>query len=100
MAKIYLVRHQAAGLVHEFPFSQPPSEPQVDAVKAFCLQSHGFGHPKTPDEPYWVRVEERDLLGSLDLPVAPERTSGLSVNSAAAGEFSVSGSGTVTNPQV
>lgn len=96
MAKVYLVRHQAAGLVHEFPFGQAPSKEQVDAVKAFCLRAHGPSHPKTPDESYWVRVEERDLLGPGDMPVLPEPPSlSTSANLAAAGDFSVTGEGTV-----
>jgi hypothetical protein len=93
--KIYLVQHQANGVVHEFPFSSPPSEAQLEAVWTFCFQSHGASHSKTPGEPYWQIVKEVEVLGPNDIPVIPAR--GLSVvSTAAAGEFGVSGVGTVT----
>lgn len=95
MSKVYFVRHQAAGILFELPFAQSPTDEQLAACAARCFRVHGFGHPKTPTEPYWVRVEEFDVLGPDAIPSVPEIT--LSVASAAgATEFSVSGAGEVT----
>jgi hypothetical protein len=103
MAKIYFVRHQAHGVVHEFPFTEPPTQNQVAAVAKFCFQSHGFGHPKTPDQPYWTKVIERDVLGADEMPDVPERVLGpageAGVAVAEAGKVVVSGAGTVTGKQ-
>ena len=96
MAKIYLVQHQAHGVVHEFPFSESPSEAQLEKVWSYCFQIHGASHPKTPDEPYWQIVKEIDVLGSDELPAVEPRGLSLSSSVAAAGDFVVSGTGTVT----
>lgn len=68
MAKIYYVRHQAHGVVHEFPFAEQPTQEQVALVAKHCFALHGFGHPKTPDVPYFTRIEEAELLGASDMP--------------------------------
>jgi hypothetical protein len=68
MAKLYFVRHQAHGVVTEFPFSEHPSQNQVAAVAKHCFGIHGFGHKKTPTEPYWTRVVEVEMLGPGDMP--------------------------------
>jgi hypothetical protein len=98
MAKIYFVRHQAHGIVHEYPFASHPTADQVEAVRKFCFNVHGFGHPKTPKEPYWTRVVERDVLGD-EVPAVPERKLGVAgksgVAEADAPEFAVSGTGVV-----
>jgi len=100
MSKVYLLRHQAHGYVTEFPFANPPSEEQTEAVRRFCFQLHGFGHPKTPTEPYYLKLVELDCLGPNDVPEVPERALSLSkenvANSAAP---TASGVGTVTNPK-
>jgi hypothetical protein len=100
MAKIYFVRHQAHGIVHEFPFAEAPTQNQVEVVARFCFQSHGFGHAKTPDQPYWTRVVEVDVLGPGELPAVPERVLAPAgeqgVARVAAGGAVISGSGTIT----
>jgi hypothetical protein len=95
MAKIYLVRHQANGFVHEFPFAQEPSAEQLDAIKKLCFQRCGAEHPKS-QEPYWVRVEERAVLGPKDIPDVPDRALSTVSSAAGMGEFTVAGAGTVT----
>jgi hypothetical protein len=72
MAKLYFVRHQAHGIVHEFPFTEHPSQNQVALVAKHCFGLHGFGHKKTPTEPYWTRVVEVEALGPNDMPVVKE----------------------------
>lgn len=105
MASIYIVRHQANGFVHEFPFSSPPTDEQKAAIGRLCFQRHGFGHVKTPSEPYWLKVVEVPLLGPSDVPDVPERD--LSTVPVAPGEAraelptrTVSGSGHVTEGKV
>lgn len=72
MNKIYYVRHQAHGVVHEFPFRASPTQNQIEAVRKYCFNIHGFGHMKTPGEPYWVKVVEVPLLGD-EVPEVPDR---------------------------
>ena len=103
MAKIYFLRHQAAGLISKYPFSDVPTDVQIDAVKRECFQLLGPSHPKT-GEPYWLKVVEQDVLGPGDVPDVPERAlSSVSPGVRATGggdpeEFTVQGVGTVTNP--
>jgi hypothetical protein len=100
MAKIYLVRHQAQNVVHQFPFAQPPTPEQLAAVSRFCFQSWGRSHEKTPDEPYWVKVIEVDLLGPNDVPDVPDRALSLSKeNIADPDKFVVAARGHVENPK-
>jgi hypothetical protein len=99
MDKIYFVRHQAHGIVHEFPFAKHPTQAQVAAVNKWCFQLHGFGHAKTPGEPYWTKVVERDVLAD-EVPVVADRvlTEAGKANEAAtkAGEFGIAGVGQVS----
>jgi hypothetical protein len=99
MAKIYFARHQAHGVVFKFPFSAPPTEAQQAKVWSYCFGIHGASHSKTPDEPYWLIVEEYDVLGPDDSPEFEAPGLKLTSNSAVAGEFSASGAGTVTPPE-
>lgn len=100
MAKIYFVRHQAHGIVADFPFSEHPSKEQVAAVAKWCFNIHGFGHAKTPDQPYWTRVVDFDLLGASDIPKVEERVLGVAGEPGAArsssSTFVASGTGHVT----
>lgn len=94
MASVFYVRHQAAGVVHEYPFANSPSEAQIAAVGTLCFQRWGANHPKS-NEAYWLRVVEVPLLGARDVPEVPDRA--LSVASAAGvGEFVVDAKGEVT----
>ncbi len=54
-AKMFYVRHQAAGIAFDHPFSSPPSQAEVAEVLAACEAKHGTKHPKT-GEPYWAKV--------------------------------------------
>lgn len=94
MKKIYFVRHQAGGVVHEFPFAQYPTDQQIAAVESICFDRHGFSHKKTPDQPYWTRVDEVSLFED-EIPEV--KKAGLSIaNVANAAEFSASGIGHVS----
>jgi hypothetical protein len=100
MAKIYFVRHQAHGVVYEYPFAEHPTQEQVAAVNRFCFNHHGFCHSKTPGEPYWTKVEEVDVVAPNGVPDVPERKLGPvgepGKGKAAAGEFGITGVGTIT----
>ena len=63
--KIYFLRHQAAGIVHKYPFSSPPTNEQRAAVERECFQQHGASHPKT-GESYWMTVVDVDLVGASE----------------------------------
>lgn len=93
MSKIYYVRHQAGGLLWEFPFAQPPTDSQKAALEALCRNLHGSVHPKT-EKPYWLTVAEVDLLDSAALPDVGG--AGPSESSASAPQFSAQGVGYVT----
>lgn len=99
MRKIYVIRHQALGFVHEFPFANFPTEKQVDAVMRVCaVRLSAAEHAKTGE--YWHKVVEVDVLDTNDLPATVVSTGGLSVaNAASAEEFSVSGKAHVSNPK-
>jgi hypothetical protein len=97
MSKIYFVRHQAAGVLTDYPFASSPTDKQLEALSRLCFQRHGATHPKG-DSAYWTRVVELDVLGPNDIPEVPERdlSSVSAGGSASASEFTVSGVGTVT----
>lgn len=95
MAKVYFVRHQAAGFVTEYPFAEKPTDAQVAAVAKKCFQSFGSQHAKTKEE-YWVKVFSFDVLGPGEVPAVPDRALGPVASTAAAGQFIVAGVGTVT----
>lgn len=94
--KIYLVQHQAHGVVHEFPFSSEPTEAQLAKVWTYCFGIHGASHKKTPAEPFWQIVKEVEVLGPNDVPEfeAPGLRSASSL--AVVGELTASGVGHVT----
>ena len=90
-ARVYFLRHQAAGVLHELPFKAEPNELQIAAVKAHCVRRWGKEHPKTGR--YWLRIVHFSVLASnipeFDTP-APGKDNG-----ATAPKYGVSGAGTV-----
>jgi hypothetical protein len=62
MAKVYFLRHQARGVLHDLPFAQHPTKEQIAAVARLCAAAHGTHHPKT-EEPYWLKVAEIEMVG-------------------------------------
>ncbi len=96
MAKIYLVQHQAHGVVGAFPFAEPPTEAQLERVWTYCFGIHGASHQKTPSEPYWQQVLEVELLGPEDMPAFEPPGPKAVASEASVGQFQVAGVGTVT----
>jgi len=73
MAKVYFVRHQAAGYLTAFPFADPPTDAQIASIKKLCDMQHGTHHAKT-EEPYWLKGVGIDLLDSEADPFAMVET--------------------------
>lgn len=110
--KVYFLRHQAGGVLHQYPFAAPPTPEQKAAVWKECFQSHGDLHPKehlnedgatTYRKPYWTFEDPRslvvvDLLKTTDVPEVEDRDL-RRINEAAASAPVGSGTGTVINPK-
>lgn len=100
MAKIYFYRHQAAGVLHDMPFADPPTKAQCKALDALMLLKHGAHHKKELEKepadrrPYWSQVVAVDLLDSSAVIAVPKQ-GGSVVNEAVAGSPVASGSVTV-----
>jgi hypothetical protein len=95
MAKVYFVRHQAGGVMHEYPFAKEPSDAQVAALSKLCFQRFGATHPKN-NAAYWARIVEVELLGPSDVPKVPDQGPSV-VSEAGLSKLSVSAAGTVTS---
>lgn len=65
--KVYKLRHQAAGVLHDKTYAKPPSEEEVAKVKARLDVKHGTHHRKTKD-PLFLRVVEETLESDEELP--------------------------------
>jgi hypothetical protein len=77
--KTYYVRHQAAGVAHEHPFSSPPSQAQVDEVISILEDAHGKTHPKT-GKPWWAKIVV------VDSGLAPRHPDRVKTHAGARGE--------------
>jgi hypothetical protein len=91
MRKLYLVRHQKAGILTDYAFTEPPSEAQMTPLVAIAERLHGKSG--------WVRVYELVLLEPGEIPqiALPDAAGGNGGNagSAAAKLFVGSGTGQV-----
>lgn len=65
MAKVYMFRHQKAGIVTSHVFTSPPTSQQIAPIKAEVERLHG--------REGWGAVHEAELMGPEELPVFPER---------------------------
>ncbi len=87
MRKVYMVRHQKAGIVTSHVFAEPPTPQQAAPIVAECERLHGRGG--------WVSVHEADLLTD-GVPSFPERGGGSTDTQASVLPVAISGVGTVT----
>lgn len=94
---IWLLRHQVAGYLHEYPFASEPAAAQVAPIAAMLARRHGTHHPKT-NEAYWLRAEPFTVVGPTEIPAPPLPGLGLS-NGGAAPPNAVSATGTVHKPE-
>jgi hypothetical protein len=94
MEKLYFVRHQNEGVLHQFPFKQPPTQAQMEPIVNELARRHGT-HAKqkvynedgtvtlTKGDELFFRIIEVEVLGPNDMPqIAPQRT-GPSISSTA-----------------
>lgn len=63
MPKVFMLRHQRAGIITSHVFSAPPTEAQQAPLIAECERLHGRDG--------WVSVHEADLVGD-ELPEYPK----------------------------
>lgn len=93
---IYFLRHQAAGVLWEHPFSGPPTDIQRAAVAANLRMRFGDRLPRT-GEPYWLVVVPVETLGPFDVPAFEPPSPTIPGSSAELSVFKAGGSGSVTN---
>ncbi len=94
--KIYFIKHQAHGVVWEYPFSADPTEAQLERVWQYCFSIHGASHQKTPGEPYWQQVVSSEVLGPDAAPAFEPAGLKMKTSTSSAGEVLVTGKATVT----
>ena len=82
MAKVFMYRHQHAGIVTSHVFSKPPTDEQLAPIIAECERLHGRAG--------WGKIHEAEFLGD-EVPSFPKRESG----PARTPQFGASGTGTV-----
>ena len=90
MAKVFMVRHQRAGIVTSHVFAQPPTDEQQAPIIAECNRLHGA---ELKGKPCWTSIHEAELV-TTEIPAFPARASEDAVK-----PVTVSGTGTVTNPE-
>lgn len=89
MAKVYMVRHQRAGIITSHAFSSPPTPEQQAPILAECARVHGPGG--------WAIIHEAELLGDGELPkfLVPAGSGVGGAGAAASSQIVISGTGTV-----
>ena len=98
MSKVYYFRHQAAGVMYEFPFTEAPSELQLAPLRKLCAARYGDTHPKT-SEKFWGKVVDYEVVSGIPKVEQPaEGGPPPGRGSAGSTEFQISGTGTVRNP--
>jgi hypothetical protein len=95
MKKVFAIRHQAAGILTEYMFSEEPTQAQLAAVGEICAQRHGTKHAKT-GETLWLKVMEMQLLEPSDT-IEVSRLEASTESSAKVESPSLSAVGTVKN---
>lgn len=84
---VYFVRHQAGGVLLDYPFANPPTDEQIAPLVAEMVRLHGERSPK--GEPWRTTIVSRRVLGLFDVPaIAPPPTAELRIE--------VNGIGTVS----
>lgn len=101
--KIFFYRHQAGGVMYGFPFKKPPTEEDLEVLRALMVSRHGEKHDKT-GKPYWDRVVEVEVRESGSLKKSFEEAMARMLEEAKAkktspiaamAEFMVSGTGKI-----
>lgn len=108
LKKVYVIRHQAGGVLMDKVYATPPTQMDLEMVQAAQAKLHGAVFKKT-GEPWWVKVQEAtiDIPDGFDVsdfedappPPAPAENGLGGDNAAALPKLTVSGTGTVTPPE-
>ena len=99
--KVYYLRHQAGGILTDYPFSKPPTGEQTKAISALMAATHGTKNKKDGAD-YWMIVVEKTVLEPNDIPAVTLPTADSAKGSSASvemGRVEVTATGTVTNPK-
>jgi len=64
--KIFFLRHQAGGVLWEYPFASDPTPGQVAPIET--LMSLRFGTVSKKGDTYWLRVVEVEVVPSGQTP--------------------------------
>jgi len=88
--KVYFPRHQAAGILTDYPFEEPPTAEQTAPLLVMLRERHGEVHPKT-GAAHWTTVVSSEVLAPSDVPKGQARVS--------SPKFSIEGEGVVLNPE-
>jgi hypothetical protein len=97
MSQIFFVRHQAVGVLWEYPFAQAPTDEQRGALQALCESRHGAFHPKT-EEPYWLTVVAVNLLTPQAVIEVPAEPPAEATGAIVGQKVTASATATVQNP--
>ena len=63
--EVFFIRHQAAGVIWQTPFAQPPTVQQFEAIRTHVERTTGRVHPKT-GEVFWLKVVAVRVLEPSD----------------------------------
>jgi hypothetical protein len=91
---VYYVRHQAAGVLHEFPFSEPPTQAQLSACSRLLAKRHVRAQGK---DPWWLKVVSAPVLDSTTLPFLMRPPTGTKENVSRMSEFHSTATGHFTS---
>lgn len=58
---MYMLRHQAGGILTDLIFAEPPTDQQMAESRILCVQR--FGEKAKSGEPFWLQVIEVSVLG-------------------------------------
>jgi len=89
MAKVYMVRHQRAGILTQFVFKNKPTDAQIAPIKAECERLHGG---EVNGKPAWIAVYEAELIED-SVPEMPKPAAG---RASGAAQFTIKAEGVVT----
>lgn len=107
LKKVFMLRHQAHGILTDKVYFTPPTEADVAAAQELMAKLHGDKHDVVAPDGYWMKVHEATVevpegfsvssLPDADPPAPPPNGLGAD-GEAALPRFVVSATGEVKNP--
>lgn len=95
MKTIFFLRHQAGGVIHEYPFAESPTPGQREPIETLMALRHGT--TAQDGSTLWMIVVPVQVIEPGEVPEVKLPGIGKE-NVAGVGEVSVHAVGTVTNP--